>query len=149
MPSTSIVVFDSNVLIPLFIPACRSTRLFSRLKAAGWQVALTPQILAEVRDKLLNQEPLKRWLKATDPEIQEFLTKLPTVTRVMPGNEIATGAVPADPKDDMVIAAAIESGASYIVSEDHHLRDLVDYLGIEIIGLDAFKAELDRLDVAP
>ncbi len=72
-----------------------------------------------------------------DPEIHEFLTKPPTVTRAMSGSEIATGAIPADPKDDMVIAAAIESGASYIVSEDQYLRDLVDYLGIEIIGLDA------------
>lgn len=41
----SVVVFDTSVLIPLIIPASRSTRLFSRLERAGWQVAVSPQIL--------------------------------------------------------------------------------------------------------
>ena len=51
MPS-SIVVFDSNVLIPLILTASRSTRLFYRLDAAGWELAATPQLLAEVEEKL-------------------------------------------------------------------------------------------------
>ena len=55
--------------------------------------------------------------------------------------------MPADPKDDMIIAAAVESGASYIVSEDHHLRDLKQHQGITILGTDEFKAELDRLGI--
>ena len=110
-------------------------------------MALSPQILAEVRDKMLNREPLRRWLKSSDEEIQEFLAALPAMARMIPGNEKADGAVPADPKDDMIIAAAVESGASYIVSEDHHLRDLKQYQGITILGIDEFKAELDRLGI--
>jgi putative PIN family toxin of toxin-antitoxin system len=145
MASTPVVVFDTNVLIPMILPASRATHLFSRLEAVGWSVALSPPLLAEVRDKLTNREPLRRWLKATDAEVQEFLTKLPAITRQIPGNAVTAGAVPADPKDDMVVAAAVESGASYIVSEDHHLRDLKDYQGIKILGIDEFKAELDRL----
>jgi predicted nucleic acid-binding protein len=47
----------------------------------------------------------------------------------------------------MIIAAAVESGASYIVSEDHHLRDQKQYQGITILGIDEFKAELDRLGI--
>lgn len=148
MAATPVVVFDTNVLIPLILPASRSTRLFSRLEAAGWRVALSPQILAEVADKLRTREPLRRWLKGSDQEIEEFLAQLPTTVRLIPGNETAAGAVPADPKDDMIIAAAVESGASYIVSEDHHLRDLKEYQGIKILGLDEFTAELERLGVA-
>ena len=84
MPSP-IVVFDTNVLIPLIIPASRSTRcLFSRLEAAGWSLAISPQILEEVRDKMLNREPLRRWLESSTEEIQEFLDKLPTVARLIP-----------------------------------------------------------------
>lgn len=53
--------------------------------------------------------------------------------------------LPADPDDDKVIAAAIEAGASYIVSEDHHLLDLGHWRGIQIMSRDDFTAELDRL----
>lgn len=147
MSSHPIVVFDTNVLIPLILPASRSTRLFSRLQTAGWTVALSPQILAEVRDKTRNREPLRRWLKSSEQEIEQFLERLPEAVRVVLGSTVVEGAVPADPKDDMIIAAAVESGATYIVSEDHHLRDLKQYQGIMILGIDAFKAELDQLGV--
>ena len=59
----------------------------------------------------------------------------------------AHGSVPADPKDDMVVAAALEANASYIVSEDKHLLDLGDYEGIKIMNRKQFGAELDRLGV--
>jgi len=64
-----IVVFDSNVLIPMMLSASLSTRLFYRLDAAGWEVAATPQLLAEVADKLRTRESLRKWLDASDADI--------------------------------------------------------------------------------
>ena len=61
MPN-QIVVFDSNVLIPMILSASRSTRLFYRLDAAGWEIAGTPQLLAEVEDKLRSKASLRKWL---------------------------------------------------------------------------------------
>ena len=55
--------------------------------------------------------------------------------------------MPDDPDDDAVIAAALESGASYIVSEDQHLLKFGRYAGITILNRDAFQIELDRLGV--
>jgi len=73
-----IVVFDSNVLIPMILQAIRSTRLFSRLRAGGHEVALSPQILDEVADKLRNRQRLRHWLGLSDDEIETFLQLLPT-----------------------------------------------------------------------
>jgi putative PIN family toxin of toxin-antitoxin system len=148
-PGALVVVFDTNVLIPLSIGASRSAHLFARLRAAGHRVAASPQILAEVGEKMRTREPLRRWLRLSDEDIEQFLLDLPTLIHLTVGLETATGAVPADPKDDMIIAAAVEAGASYIVSEDHHLRDLGEYQGIKVLGIDEFKAELDRLGVPP
>ncbi len=39
MPN-QIVVFDTTVLIPMILSASRSTRLFHRLDAAGWQLPI-------------------------------------------------------------------------------------------------------------
>lgn len=146
-PHRLVVVFDTNVVIPLSIGASRSTGLFSRLRAAGHRVAISPQILAEVGETMRTRESLRRWLRQTDEEIESFLQDLPTLMHLTAGLETAVGIVPADPKDDMIIAAAVESGASYIVSEDHHLRDLKEYLGIKILSIDEFRAELDRLAI--
>ena len=147
MPS-SIVVFDSNVLIPLILTASHSTRLFYRLDAADWQVAATPQLLAEVEDKLRTKKKLRSWLKTTDDDIDEFINvRLGNIVTMKPGYRQAHGAVPADPKDDMVIAAALEAKAEYLISEDKHLLELGDYQGIKIMNREEFEAELDRLRV--
>jgi predicted nucleic acid-binding protein len=68
---------------------------------------------------------------------------------MVPGHRQAHGAVPADPKDDIVIAAALEAGAPYLVSEDKHLIDIGAYQGVTILSRDQSEAELDRLGVPP
>jgi putative PIN family toxin of toxin-antitoxin system len=148
-PHQLLIVFDTNVVITLSIGASRAAHLFARLRAGVHRVAVSPQILAEVAEKMRTRPSLRKWLRLTDEEIDAFLQSLPKLMDVTAGLETADGAVPADPKDDMIIAAAIESGATYIVSEDHHLRDLKEYQGIKILGIDDFKAELDRLGIAP
>lgn len=147
-PAGLVVVCDTNVLIPLIIKASQSVRLFSRLRAAGIPVVLSPQIRDEVRDKMMTKKSLRRWLKVTDAEIETFIQQdLPAVTRLIRGNIATPGAVPADPKDDIIIAAAVEGGASYIVSEDRHVLDLKAYQGSTIMSIAEFEAELDRLGV--
>jgi predicted nucleic acid-binding protein len=47
-------------------------------------------------------------------------------------------AIPEDPQDNKFITAAIEGEADYIVSGDHHLRDLKNYQGISIVSPSEF-----------
>lgn len=144
-----IVVFDSSVLIPLILRASQSTRLFFRLDAAGWKIVASPQLFAEVEEKLRTKDSLRKWLQLTDDEIDEFLNVgLPGMVQSTGGTIELPGAVPDDPKDDMVIAAAVEAGASYLVTEDKHLLTITDYEGIHILNRHDFAAELDRLGVA-
>lgn len=138
------VVFDTDVLIPMIIEASRSARLFSRLQAAGHEVVVSPQILDEVGEKLRTKQSLRKWLKLTDDEIETFLSDLPSLCHLVPGLVNAHGAVPADPKDDKIIAAAIEGKADYIISEDKHLRDLKEHQGIKIMSRDELAAALDQ-----
>jgi predicted nucleic acid-binding protein len=130
------------------LPRSKSTILYSRLDAAGSFVAATPAILEEVREKLATKSSLRKWLGLTDDDISEFVDNvLPALVRMYPGVLTAAGAVPADPDDDTIVAAALESGAQYIVSEDQHLLRVANYARIKILNRDAFRAELDRLGV--
>lgn len=148
MADSRVVVCDTNLLISLILPHSRTSHLFARLNAAGYEVVVSPAILDEVRRVMFTKPRLRRWLNLSDAHLERFVEHtLPDATVLIPGNERAPGAVPADPKDDIIIAAALESGASYIVSEDRHLRDLTTYRGIRIMSLSEFEVELDRLGV--
>lgn len=142
-----IVVFDSSVLIPVSIKASRSARLFWRLLDAGHEVTISPELLDEVTDVIRTKETLREWLQLTDGEIDQFLADLPRYCVLVPGTVEVPGAVPADPNDDKIVAAAIEAQAEYIVSEDQHLLDLKEYEGITIMNREQFERELDRLGV--
>ena len=143
-----VTVWDSSVLIPLILPRSKSSALYSRLAHAGWSVAATPAILAEVREKLQTKQKLRMWLDLSDEDIAEFVDNvLPAMVTLFPGVETAVGAVPADPDDDIVVAAAVESQAKYIVSEDQHLLALGTYARIEILSRNGLRAELDQLGV--
>ncbi|HEV3345287.1 MAG TPA: putative toxin-antitoxin system toxin component, PIN family [Pirellulales bacterium] len=141
-----VVVFDSDVLIPLILPASRSTHLLDRLRVAGHRVAASPAILDEVASKLRTKASLRKWLGLADEEIEEFLTLLPVLLVVVPGIVHLEGAVPDDPNDDKIIAAAVESQASYLVSGDHHLLALREWNGIKIMNRVEFDGEFDRLE---
>ena len=144
--SGEVTVWDSSVLIPLILPRSNSSALYSRLDDAGWIVAATPAILEEVRDKLETKQSLRSWLGLSDENIAEFVDNvLPALVRMYPGVMSAAGAVPADPDDDIIVAAALETQAKYIVSEDQDLLSLGNYAGIKILSRDAFRNELDRL----
>ncbi len=112
MPEQPVVVFDTNVIIPLILEASHSTRLFLRLTKAEWRIAASPQLLAETRAKMKTKRSVRQWLKMSEEQIDIFLdVTLPGITVEVLGVRQAHGAVPADPKDDMVIAAALEAKA--------------------------------------
>jgi hypothetical protein len=66
---------------------------------------------------------------------------LRTFAEVAPGL-LVLDAVPDDPKDNHVLAAAVETSCEYIISGDRHLLDLHEFQGIQIVTPREFLALL-------
>jgi putative PIN family toxin of toxin-antitoxin system len=147
MPEQLVIVFDTSVLVPLILPASRSTGLFRRLRQGGHRIALTEPIYKELEEKLRTNQRLRAWMRRSDDDISQFLADLRNTCYMLPGIRQAHGTVPRDHKDDKIIAAALESAAGYIVSEDKDLLDLKEHDGIKIMNRAEFEQELDRLSV--
>ena len=111
----------------------------------GHRIVATPQIMEEVRDKMTTKESLRKWLGVSDDDIGRFIDDLQLLCDIVPSDVKAVGAVPADPKDDIIIAAALEAHASHIISEDKHLLNLGEYQSIIIMNRTDFAAELSRV----
>ena len=126
-------VLDSSVLVSAFLsPTGTPAALLARARAGAFSLCLSQEILAETAGALLRQARRGR-RQYTSAEVAEFCVLLTLVAERIEGPLPTVHAVPADPKDDMVVATAIAAGADYLVTGDRrHLLPLGTYRGIQL-----------------
>jgi putative PIN family toxin of toxin-antitoxin system len=132
-----IVVFDTNALLPLLVGFThRAKALRKAWQAHRFELFITPQTLDEVK-RVLTYSRVQRNYALTRAEIDAIIDILSNQARLLPGLYDVT-AVDADQSDNVFLAAALEAGADYLVTQDPHLLNLKHYHGTQIISLTQF-----------
>jgi len=124
------VVFDTNVFITAMLnPLSTSARAMHAAILSGAEIVQTPQTRAELREKLLG-ENVKPFLadRLSRGEREQFFHDVLAVTRLKAAAENFTGC--RDVKDNMLVDAAIEARAGYLVTGDKDLLVLGQAQGI-------------------
>ncbi len=138
-----IAVFDTNALLPLLVGATRRAQTLRRLwRARRFELCIPPQSLIEV-ERVLTYPKVRRNFHLTDTNADEAVKTLKGRGRVLPGLYEGVTAIQDDVSDNVFLAAALEAGADYLVTQDPHLQSLKYYHGTRIISL----AQLTRLFV--
>jgi putative PIN family toxin of toxin-antitoxin system len=81
---------------------------------------------------VLSYPRIRRRLDLQDDEVQAILAGILAQARVVPG-QIKLPGVTRDPKDDAVVACAIEGEAAYIVGGDEDLLILKEIQGVQVV----------------
>ena len=125
-------LLDTNSLISaLLVPPGPSGQIVRQWRAGQFELAVSPDTLAELIDVLHRRHILKKY-PISESDIESYLNYLRNFAEVAPG-ALVLDAVPDDPKDNHVLAAAIETSCEYIVSGDRHLLDLREFQNIRIV----------------
>jgi len=125
-------VIDANVFVSAALSSGSNPDKIIDLARQGKICLLISQdILQEIRIVFLYPK-IKRRLKLTAREIDEFLSDIAKPALITPG-ALNLKAVKDDPKDDKYLICAMEGKADYIVSGDKHLLSLNNYHGISIV----------------
>ena len=125
-------VLDTNCLVSALLkPVGPSGQIVEQWRARAFELVVSPGTLTELvevlhRPHIVNKHPIR------EPDIQNYVRLLLTRAEVAPGL-LMLDAVPDDPKDNHVLAAAVETSCKYIVSGDRHLLDLREFQGIKIV----------------
>jgi putative PIN family toxin of toxin-antitoxin system len=126
------VVLDANHFISaVLVPVGRPAQILLAWREERFELALSPQILAEVR-RVLFYPRLQRKHGWSEAQVDDFLADIATVAVLTP-DTLSVRVVLDDPSDDKYVACALEAGAEYIVSGDGHLTQLRSYQGVEIV----------------
>jgi putative PIN family toxin of toxin-antitoxin system len=111
-------------------------KILELIKDDRIKLILSDDILSEIRTVLLYSKIKKRH-RRTPKEIDKFLKKTVRVSIVALG-ETKVEEIKDDPEDNKYLSAALEERADFIISGDHHLKDLKIFRGIRILDPSTF-----------
>lgn len=116
----------------LLSPTGVSGKVIDALVADRFKLVVSESILSELAE-VMRRRNVRRLRVWTDPEIERQLRVLRRLGEPVPG-AYEVDLVPTDPKDNHVVACALEGDADYIVSGD--TRDLLPLKAIRVPGHD-------------
>jgi uncharacterized protein len=133
-------VVDTSVLIALLRghgDICM--RLLDLWESQRFILVTSPELIAELR-AVLERPKMRAHIDAAEAQALQASLALDAV--VVPGELTLPGAT-RDPKDDKVLACALEGEAELIVTLDPDLLSLAAFRGVRIIGPVQFVRGLD------
>lgn len=136
-------VFDTNVWISsLLNPSGPPGKLAEAWRKNKCIVIISEPLLQEL-SRSLHYERVQKIKNIPEKEIQQLLNEIAHTTYF---TEIASNVViiEKDSTDNLVLATAIDGEADYIISGDHHLLDVGEYKGIQILTPAAFLQILEK-----
>lgn len=118
----SLATLDTNVLVSALIsPGGASARLLLELRAGGFELVLSPLLLAELRE-VLDRDKFRRYVTEAEADAHVELIRREGVVRADPSP--SPEPMSADPDDEYLIDLAREAGADALMTGDAHLLDL-------------------------
>ena len=131
------VVLDANIFVSAVLkPHSDLARIFDWVKEDKIRIVLSEDILSEIKAVLLYPRIKKRH-RQTRKQIEEFLKKA-VRAGILTQGKIDVDPIKEDPSDNKYVSAALEANADFIISGDHHLRDLKTFQGIRILDPSTF-----------
>jgi uncharacterized protein len=136
------VVIDTNVMVSAILaPEGTPAKILKLVLDGELEFILSPQLVQEIEAVMRYPKIVKLMKKrgVSFAETDDVFEKMKRVALNVPG-ELALNVVPDDPKDDMVLACAMEGRADFIVTRDSHLSDLKTFQGIPTVAPVTFLA---------
>jgi len=125
-------VLDTNVLVSGLVAEQGFPRQLLDAWLEGRYTLVTSFYLVEELIHVLSYPRIVQRLRLNDAEPAAILAALLSRAKVTPGQLHLSG-VTRDPKDDAVVACAVEGKADYVVSGDQDLLALGEYEGIQVV----------------
>lgn len=137
-------VLDANVVASALIrPAGPPGKIVSRLlRDRAFELIASPPILEEW-GRCLRYPHVRSRAGLSASEIELWVAGLALVAEVVSAS-VSSIRVPADPSDEMYLAAAFEGRASFVVSGDSHLLSLGELTDLRVVTARRFRELIER-----
>jgi hypothetical protein len=132
-------VLDTNILVSGILFKKGPQAVLLRLARLGkFEAVLSLDIISELKAVLLRSK-----FKLTEKDVDGTIRELLKFCKIVVSNK-KLDIVKEDPKDNMILEAAVSSRADYIISGDNHLLKLKEFGVVKIIKTTDFFEKLAK-----
>lgn len=114
------IVLDTNCLVNVIMPGSYNNDVWQAFRMGKYVLCVTNEILSEYHEILT-----KRYNEIIANTILKELMETPNIERVNPSFRF--NLITIDPDDNKFVDCAITAGATCIVSNGHHFKELQNY----------------------
>ena len=127
------IVLDTNCLVNVIMPGSHNNDVWQAFRANKYELCISNEILFEYHEILA-----KRYNNLIANTVLMELMESPNIIKVNPVYRF--NLITVDPDDNKFVDCAITAGATYIVSNDHHFKELehCDFPKVEVRNLSDF-----------
>ena len=115
------IVLDTNCLIPILVPGSYGYDIWQAFRKGQYTLCVSTEILFEYEEILMQITGDREFTTF----VIEAISNATNVEHVNPTYRF--NLIKADPDDNRFVDCAVIAGATYIVSNDRHFRELQQY----------------------
>ncbi len=127
------VVFDTNIWLSAIFWKGEANKLVESCISKNIEIIVTEEVLLEITKVLNTEAKFQKFVEDRNQKIEDLIrTILSISTLISPKSRIEL--IKDHPQDNIILEAALDGGADYIVSYDNHLLNMIEFREIKILG---------------
>lgn len=126
------IVLDTNVWLSGIFWDGEASKIIEKVEKNNFKVIISEDILSEIADVLNKESKFQKHILNLKLSIEDLLRTVLSISTLVE-TKIKLDVIKVDPKDNIILEAALAGKSEYIISYDHHLLNMIEFRGIKII----------------
>ena len=127
------IVLDTNVWLSGIFWDGEASKIIEKSEKNDIQMLISEEILSEIVNVLNKESKFQKYILNLKLSIENVLKTILLISTLIE-TKSKLDLIKADPKDNIILEAALDGKVEYIVSYDNHLLNMIEFRGIKIIN---------------
>ncbi len=127
------VVFDTNVWLSAVFWEGEASKLVKKAIEKKVEILISREIVSEIIDILNREEKFQKFISDRKESIEELVRTILNFSYFIE-TDTKLDVIKEHPKDNIILEAALDGRADYIVSYDKHILNMLEFRKIRILN---------------
>ena len=138
------IVLDTNVWLSGVFWDGEASKILEKAENKNIQIIISEDILSEIITVLNKESKFQKYILNLKLSIEDLLRTILSISTLIE-TKTKLDIIKADPKDNIILEAAIEGKVEYLISYDNHLLNMIEFRNIKIVSPGEFLKLVKRV----